>query len=81
MRLDADTYAGSELLEIAQLSAGGAVDAVDAVLERQQPETVWRRFAHRDITPCPITGWGSVCWGISPSPRVSRKNSTASNVF
>ena len=31
-RLDADTYAGFESLEIARLSAGGAVDAVDAVL-------------------------------------------------
>ena len=32
VRLDADTYAGPESLEIAQLSAGGAVDAVNAVL-------------------------------------------------
>jgi len=32
MHLDADTYAGFGSLEIAQLSAGGAVDAVDAVL-------------------------------------------------
>jgi acetoin utilization deacetylase AcuC-like enzyme len=32
MRLDADTYAGHDALEIARLSAGGAVDAVGAVL-------------------------------------------------
>src|SRR5882724_3065452 len=32
MRLDNDTYAGFESLDIAQLSAGGAVDTVDGVL-------------------------------------------------
>jgi acetoin utilization deacetylase AcuC-like enzyme len=32
VRLDADTYAGFESLDIAKLSAGGAVDAVNAVL-------------------------------------------------
>ncbi len=32
-RLDADTYAGPDSLEIAKLSAGGVVDALDAVLK------------------------------------------------
>ncbi len=32
VHLDADTYAGPDAFEIARLSAGGAVDAVDAVL-------------------------------------------------
>lgn len=35
MQLDADTYAGANSLEIARLSAGGAVAAVDAVLGGQ----------------------------------------------
>ena len=33
LHLDADTYAGPDALTIAKLSAGGAVDAVDAVLK------------------------------------------------
>src|SRR5713226_1116828 len=75
--LDADTTLSPGSFEAALRAAGGATHAVDEVMAGKAANAF---VATRPpTTPRPHGRWGSACSTTPPSPRVTRRKSTASS--